>query len=281
MKVKCLFIRICLLYFVIHFSVDEAHANDPLTLWVHPGLPATELIKKFSPLAAYLGKKCDQPIQVKISKSYRSHIKRVGEDRMDLAYMGPASYVKMTHTYGEKNLLACLEVNGKPFYYCVIVTRQNSSIKTLQDLLGKVFAFGDPNSTMSHLVPRYMLSKVGIKVSKLKSHEFLASHNNVALGVLGGYYDAGGVREVVYYKYQARVLSVLAKSPPIPALLFVVNNKLPEITITNLRQSLVQLKDQTVLTSIKKSVTGMTIVKDEDYDSLRAILQKFDKLRAE
>lgn len=277
-----LFIKVVLLLSsVVYLSAVQVHADDQLTLWVHPYLPATELIDKFSPLAAYLSKKCGRPIEVKISKSYQSHIKRVGEGQMDLAYMGPASYVKMTHTYGKKTVLACLEVNGKPFFHGMIITLQNSAIKTLQDLQGKRFAFGDPSSTMSHFVPRYMLRQAGIDLENLKKYEFLGSHNNVALGVLGGYYDAGGVKEGVFYKYQERGLKMLAKSPPIAEHVFVASDMLPESTINTLRQSLVTLKDKTILSSIKKSVTGMAEVKDADYDTLRTILQQFDKLKAE
>ena len=277
-----MFIKVGFLFsFVIYLSADQVHANDQLTLWVHPYLPATELISKFSPLAAYLSKKSGRPVGVKVSKSYQSHIKRVGEGQMDLAYMGPASYVKMTHTYGIKTVLACLEVNGSPFFHGMIIALENSAIKTLQDLQGKSFAFGDPNSTMSHLVPRYMLWQAGIDLEDLKKYEFLGSHNNVALGVLGGYYDAGGVKEGVFYKYQKRGLKMLAKSPPIAEHVFVASKNLPESTVNTLRQSLVNLKDKTILSSIKKSVTGMAEVKDADYDTLRTILQQFDKLKAE
>jgi phosphonate transport system substrate-binding protein len=282
MRMKNLFIKVSILFFfVIYLSVAQVHANDYLTLWVHPYLLATELINKFSPLAAYLSKKIGHPVEVKISKSYQSHIKKVGEDQIGLAYMGPASYVKMTHSYGKKTVLAGLEVNGKPFFHGMIITLQNSAITTLQDLQGKRFAFGDPNSTMGHLVPRYMLWKTGIDLENLDKYEFLGSHNNVALGVLGGYYDAGGVKEGVFYKYRKRGLKMLAKSPPLAEHLFVASNKLPEATISTLRQSLVNLRDKTILSAIKKSVTGMVVVKDADYDPLRTIIQQFDGQKAE
>ena len=282
MRMKNLFIKVGFLFsLVIYLSADQVHANDQLTLWVHPYLPATELISKFSPLATYLSKKSGRSVEVKVSKSYQSHIKRVGEGQMDLAYMGPASYVKMTHAYGKKTVLACLEINGSPFFHGMIIALENSAIKTLQDLQGKRFAFGDPNSTMSHLVPRYMLWQAGIDVENLNKFEFLGSHNNVALSVLGGYYDAGGVKESVFYKYQKRGLKMLAKSPPIAEHLFVASNKLPDPIINILRQSLVNLKDKTILSSIRDSITGMIVVKDADYDTLRTILEQFDGQKAE
>jgi phosphonate transport system substrate-binding protein len=283
MKTRNSLFRNSLLLPIIIFLLlnGNAQANDKLELWVHPYLPATELIKKFSPLATYLGEKIGQPVQVKVSKSYRSHAERIGEGRMDLAYLGPASYVKITHMYGKQTILACLEVNGSPFFHGMVIARQDSPVKTPQDLVGKKFAFGDPNSTMSHLVPRFMLWENGVSLEKLKQYEFLGSHHNVVLGVLGGYYDAGGIKEGVYYEYKDRGLNMIAKSPPIAEHLFVANKNLPEETINSMRKLLLNLKDKTILSSIKKSVTGMASVKDEDYESLRAILKQFDKLSLE
>ena len=270
-----------LLSFIIIPAVGKAETKEKLELWVHPYLPAAKLIKKFTPLAEYLGEKIGKTIQVKVSKSYRSHIDSVGEGLTDLAYLGPASYVKITHNYGKQTILACLEINGSPFFYGMIIARQDSQIKTLEDLIGKKFAFGDPNSTMSHLVPRYMLWQKGVSVEKLKQHAFLGSHNNVALSVIGGYYDAGGVKEGVYYEYKDRGLNLLAKSPPIAEHLFVANNNLSPQTIKTIRQLLLNLKDKRILTSIKPSVTGMASVKDENYETLRTILTQFDKLKPE
>jgi phosphonate transport system substrate-binding protein len=282
MKMKCLMIKLMILcqFVALCFSIT-ARAEKPLTLWVHPYLPATELIKKFTPLADYLSEKCGQTIQVRVSKSYKSHIERVGEERMDLAYLGPASFIKVINTYGEKTLLARLEVNGSPFFHGMIIARQDSPIKTLDDLIGKSFAFGDPNSTMSHLVPRYMLLEAGVSIDNFKKFNFLGSHNNVALGVLGGYYDAGGLKEGVFHKYRARGLKLLAKSPPISEHLFVASRNLPQSTIDILRYSMFQLKDTTIFTSIKPSVTGLVPVKDEDYDYLFSVLKHLDKLKAE
>jgi phosphonate transport system substrate-binding protein len=125
MKTKYLMIKFLILcqFVVLCFSIT-ARAEETLTLWVHPYLPATELIKKFTPLADYLSEKCGKIIRVNVSKSYKSHIERVGEDRMDLAYLGPASLVKVMNEYGRKILLARLEVNGSPIYHGMIVTSE-------------------------------------------------------------------------------------------------------------------------------------------------------------
>jgi phosphonate transport system substrate-binding protein len=282
MKLKYLMVKLVTLSVLGFLSLSStARAKESLILWIHPYLPATELIKKFTPLADYLSEKCDKTIQINVSKSYKSHIERVGEERMDLAYLGPASFVKVLNTYGEKILLARLEVNGSPIFHGMIVTREGSHIKSLSNLKDKNFAFGDPNSTMSHLVPRFMLLEAGVSVADFKKVNFLGSHNNVALGVLGGYYDAGGLKEGVYYKYKERGLKLLAKSPPISEHIFVARKDIPQSTIDILRQAMFELKDTAILNPIKPSVTGLVPAKDEDYNYLISVLRQLDKLKAE
>ena len=252
-------------------------AQEPLAFWIHPYLPATELIKRFTPLARYLEDKLSRPVTIKIEKSYQAHINRVGNDEFDVAFMGPSSYVNMSNTYGKKPLLARLVVRGKPVFFGMIIVRKDSPISSLKDLKGKSFAFGDPNSTMSHLVPRYMLKKAGVSVNDLKKYEYLHTHHNVALGVLGGYYDAGGVKEEVFHQYRERGLRMLAKSPPISEHPFAARTTMPPALVKALRKAFLELnrddRGPAVLTSIKKSVTGMAPARNENYNTLRSVMR--------
>jgi phosphonate transport system substrate-binding protein len=270
-----------LLAALLLLGTEKIRAEDSLTLCVHPYLPATELTRRFSPLAEYLSRKVGLPISIRVQKSYQSHIDRTGKDEADIAYVGPVSYVKIVETYGEKPLLARLVVSGEPEFFGMIIVREDSPIRSLEDLAGRSFAFGDINSTMSHLVPRYMLKEGGVPVSRLAKHEFLGSHHNVALGVLGGYFDAGGVKEEVYYEYRERGLRMLAKSPPIAEHLFVARSSLPPGILEPLRKAMLTLHEDErgteILTSLKNGVTALTKVDDGDYDSLRKILAMPDR----
>jgi phosphonate transport system substrate-binding protein len=257
-------------------AAGRSRAEDSLTLWVHPYLPATELTRRFNPLAEYLSLKVGLPISVRVQKSYKSHIERTGNDEADIAYVGPVSYVKIVETYGEKPLLARLAVRGEPVFFGMIIVREDSSIRSLEELAGRSFAFGDTNSTMSHLVPRYMLEEGGVPVGRLGKYEFLGSHHNVALAVLGGYFDAGGVKEEVYYEYRERGLRMLAKSPPIAEHVFMTKSSLPAEIQGSLRKAMLTLHEDPrgveILTSLKSDVTALVKVDDDDYDSLRKIL---------
>ncbi len=95
-----------------------------LTLAVHPYLPASEIVERFGPLADRLSRLMGRPVRVDVSKDYRSHEDRVGRNQVDIAYLGPAAYVKVVEKYGNKPLIARLEVNGRPFFQGYIVVRR-------------------------------------------------------------------------------------------------------------------------------------------------------------
>ena len=91
---------------VINFFFAASSSAQGLTLWVHPYLPATELTKRFTPLATYLSKQIGKPVSIRIQQSYQAHLDFVGNDNADIAYMGPVSYIKVRDQYGPKPLLA-------------------------------------------------------------------------------------------------------------------------------------------------------------------------------
>ncbi|MCK4839903.1 MAG: phosphate/phosphite/phosphonate ABC transporter substrate-binding protein [Desulfobulbaceae bacterium] len=251
-------------------------------LWIHPYLPATELVKRFTPLTTYLSAELGVTVEIRIKKSYQAHIDFVARDQADLAYLGPVSYLRAFNKTAPQPLLARLEVRGKPVFHGMIIVRQDSPIQKLSDLNGKSFAFGDPNSTMSHIVPRAHLKKAGIGLESLSRHEFLGSHHDVALGVLGGYFDAGGVKEEVFYEYEKRGLRVLAKSPPISEHVFMARSDLAPELVERLRKAFMAVnqdpqKDK-ILKSIKKSVTGFAPVVDRDYAELRELMKFAESL---
>ena len=277
--------KLLLLFLVLLFScfiVVESWARDHLILGIHPYKSPTILIKAYTPLADYLSRTIGLPVKIVISKNYKSHIEAVGEDKLDLAYMGPASYVRLIDKFGKKPLIACQEVNGKPTFQGKIIVRKDSRLESLKQLKGKNFAFGDPASTMSHLVPRYMLYQAGIKTDNLGRYKFLGSHDNVALSVLAGDYDAGAVKEAVFYKYESRGLRVLETTPALTEHNFVASNKLESATVEKLRQAFYALdknaEGKTILASIKPGITAMRPVKDGDYENLREILRSLKSI---
>ena len=275
------FARSLLAIFPLLFGTAPAGAASeplqrPMVLAVHPYLPSAEIRKRFAPLAEYLGKVLGQQVVVRVGRDYEEHVATIGANGVDIAFMGPAAYVKLVARYGARPLLARIETNGDPYLSGVIVARSDSPLRSLADLRGKVFAFGDPDSTMSTLVPRYALRRAGVPLTALAHYEHLGAHENVALGVLAGDFDAGAVKVEVFDEFAARGLRVLANLPQVSEHVFATRADLPLSQVKLLRSALLNLKatpqGSAIMQSIQKDMTGMVPVADADYDNPRAIL---------
>lgn len=274
--------KIRLLSIIIFILLSSsAYCQDSLILGIHPYLPSTELIDRFTPLADYLSKKTGKKVIIEISKDYKDHIEKVGKDKYDIAFMGPVSYVKMLQKYSKKPLLCRLEVDGKPTFRGVIVTSKESKVKTLEDLKGKRFAFVEPESTMGYIVPLYLLLNAGVRLKDLSEYKFLYNHHNVALSVLAGDFDAGAVKEDVFYQYSKRGLNVLSWTPPISEHLFLARKGLSKELINTLREVLISLKNDKdasgMLKQIQGNLTGFVTVSEKDYENLKNIYQSLQK----
>ncbi len=257
------------------FPAWGLQAKDTLILGVHPYITAQQIIKKFTPLADYLGSALNKTVDIHVAKDYAAHIESIKQEQIDIAYMGPSLYVELS-AHQDNPLLARLEINGKSTFKGALIMGAQHHFQQLGDLKGKSFAFGSPHSTMSHLVPRYQLHQAGVTTKDLATHEFLGNHDNVALSVLMGEFDAGAVKEAVYFKYQAQGLKLLQWTPDISEHLFVARKTLPASEVEALRTALHTLSKQPqaalILQSIKKTVTGLVPVEPEDYANLRDIL---------
>ncbi len=267
-----------LIFLVMLGSSMVSAEEPPLILGVHPYLQADELHRRFRPLADFLAGELGRECLIRVAIDYRDHIKVIGEDGLDIAYLGPASYVELTRLYGRKPILARLEAGGSPTYRGYIVVRGDSAIEGLGDLKDKRFAFGDPNSTMGTLVPRYLLLDAGIGLDDLAGYRYLSGHKNVALAVLAGDADAGSLKEEVYDQYRSKALRVLTPTPPIAEHLFVTRADMDSAVVRRLRELMLGLRGaglvERVLSPIKKNVTALVPAADGDYDNLRRIVAR-------
>lgn len=271
------------LFLLIGFSVTSlclnVNAFGGLTLSVHPFKPPTQLVESFTPLATFLsGKLGGIPVSLRIATDYQAHINAIGHDEVDIAYMGPAAYVKLVEVYGVKPVLARQAINGSPFFQGKIFVLKDSAIASLTDLKGKRFAFTEPLSTMGYLLPRSMLLHAGITIDALASFNFVGDHINVALAVLAGEFDAGAVKEDVFFKYESQGLRAIGTSPAISDHAFVVSNNVAPAQVLRLREILLHLHDdpngKIIMSGLAKNLSAFVPAVDADYDSLRVILRE-------
>jgi phosphonate transport system substrate-binding protein len=144
----------------------------------------------YRPLANYLAKKLGRPVQLRTVDSWEGLAKSLAVGETDVALMGPWGYVLANNEAGAQAISTIL-YDGKPEYFAIMVTHPNSGIKTVADLKGKTFAFGDKGSTSGYLIPFHYFMTQGIDPDTYFSKVLYTKHQAIETQVAQGALDAG------------------------------------------------------------------------------------------
>lgn len=208
-------------------------------------------------------------IEVRIFPTYDEGISAITNGEIDIARLGPVSYVMAKQKNPAISLLVSESHEGDKEFPAVIVVTKNSPIKTIADLRGKRFAFGDPNSTSGRYLPQAELVKAGITAKDLTAYEYLGRHDKVVFAVASGGFDAGGTNVNTFRKYAAeKNLRELARYPS-PTQAWVARQKMPPEMVKALRAALLGMKGEN-LEFIDRN--GLLEAYDSDYNELRRIM---------
>lgn len=258
------------------FIAAPAEARDPSTLRVAllPDENASTLIQNAQPLKKYLESKLGKSIEIIVTTDYSSMIEAMRFGRIEVAYFGPFSYVLAKSKASAIEPFAVGVEKGKPFYNSVLIANAAGPVKTLADVRGKPFAFGDQASTSSHLAPRaHLLKNAGLDGEKDYQPVHLGTHDAVARAVEAGQIPAGALSKAIFDKLVEKgsidpaKLVVLDLSAPIPNYPIVMQGNLDPALKTAIRSTFLDMTDKEVLKSFR--VEAFQSTNDQAYDVLR------------
>ncbi|EGV28652.1 phosphonate ABC transporter, periplasmic phosphonate-binding protein [Thiorhodococcus drewsii AZ1] len=254
-------------------------ADDTLVFGTLPITKPTKLLQRYKGLVQYYEEVLGQPVRFEIGKDYQDAIQKFQSGHYDFGLLGPSPYVMATETssLGKDNfkLIGTLETGGKPYYNAVVIAAiDDTDIQSLQDLEGKTFAFGSRLSTLSCYLPADMLIQAGV-LDKLASYDFIGKHDAVANAVALGRFDAGGIKEGVYKKFEDRI-RIVEKSQPVWDFLILAHKDMPEDLFERIKTATLDLKDPAILDKVKPNCSGFVATEDANYDNLRAIMKRVD-----
>ncbi len=195
---------------------------------------------RYQPLIDYMSERGGAPWQLVIGKSYSETVRELREGTVDVAYLGPLTYVRAHHEFGALPVVR-LNTFHRAWYRSTIVVEDDSPIRSLADLEGGRIAFGPLLSTSSNLVPRLMLIAAGVEESRLQACPSFPHHDKAARAVLMGEVDGAAVRDLVGERFTERGLRILAQSPPIPNFPLVVHPERMPTLGPMLRHLLIEL----------------------------------------
>jgi phosphate/phosphite/phosphonate ABC transporter binding protein len=258
-------------------------AADVIRFGIEPiGISPVEVVKKFSPLAEYLGKKIGKTVELRAVSDYEGAIRDIGHGTTQVCFMTPTTYIEANKKYGTEVIVKAL-TEGKSSHHSVIIAKSDSKISSIEDLKGHTFAFGDPHSLSNYIAPRIMLLDAGIDLKDLLFYEYLGPHEAVTNAVLKGNFDAGGVTESAAYKFKDKGVKFIKFSEDLPGFCICVSKTLPEGDKNSLKDALTALTDATsegssILHAIYRRYNAFKEASEADYANVRVMMLKLGML---
>ena len=274
--------------FIIPANVSAAEEITQIRFGLIPSEDADKLIADSQPFIKELEKNIGLPIKPYVAIDYSAVIEALKSNQLEIAFLGPASYVLAKDKVGcpiDAVARGVMAQTGKSSYQMYLITQPKSNIYDIQDLKGRTFAFVDPASTSGNFMPRYVFSRNHIDPEKdFKSIYYSGTHQASLIAVKEGKVDAGCIASEVYDlaiergQMKESDVRVFYRSQPIPGSPFVVRTNLPQELQDKLRKGFLDLKG--VRFGKLGVVNEMDPATDADYDIVRTLVALKEKAKA-
>ena len=261
------------------FAPRGARAADELHVGFVPEVATTpSSISAKQPFVDWLSKAVGRDVKLIIPTNYAATVEAIGNGSLDLAHFGGLSYLKAEAHYGVNPQVQRREDRA---FHALFIT-SSPDVKTLADLRGKTFAFGDVISTAGHLIPAKELLEAGIDPTKDLTTRFSGNHTNTALAVNSGQVVAGGLDETVYHSLVAAgtidpaKARVFKTSAPFVDYVWTTSKTLDPALAGKIKTAFLTLKDPEVLTILRG--TTYVVATNAEYDPLRKVARQLQML---
>jgi len=182
-------------------AFTSAQAQQVFRVTTIPEEAATEQIRKFTPLAAYLEKQLGVKVEFTPVSDYPAAVEAMVNKKVDLVWFGGFTFVQASLRSGGKVVpLAQREEDTK--FQSVFIAKTDSGIKSLADMKGKQVSFGSQSSTSGHLMPRSFLLQANINPeTDFRRIAYSGAHDATIASVVSGKVDAAALDITVWKKF--------------------------------------------------------------------------------
>ncbi|HTZ18537.1 MAG TPA: phosphate/phosphite/phosphonate ABC transporter substrate-binding protein [Dissulfurispiraceae bacterium] len=248
-------------------------SGPPIVLSVSPVESPRSMFERFLPLKYYLERQTGRPVKILIAPNYDAAVEGLVNGTVHLSYLDPAAYCEARAKYRDKIIPLVRAVGSEGSARSVLVTRELRGIARVVDVKGKRLALGNARSSFSHLIPLAMLHDVGIDARDFSAVDYLQQEDRIALSVLIGTHDVGGISETVAMKYVPDGLRIIKRSDPVPQLFLCASAALSKDDLKAVEKSLLFLKDRSILASVERGLEGFVPAEDRDFDLVRIMIK--------
>ncbi len=199
--------------------------------------------EQFQPTVSLVSERIGIPMTVRAGNDYEHVETMLLAGEIDIAIMSPYAYVQARAKEPGLRVFGSPISNGTETYGAYILTRDDSSVRTLADLRGKPFAFVSSRSTSGWLYPASRMLDEGIDPTKDIRGQFFGNHSRVIEAIASGEVVAGATYDSALVNGRggipgARELRVIARTRRIPRDAYVVRAGFPVEALLGLSKAL-------------------------------------------
>ncbi|MEJ8474152.1 phosphonate ABC transporter substrate-binding protein [Roseibium algae] len=184
---------------MLALNATSAVAADNITefrIGILGGENASDRLRAYTCLEEKTAELLGVPVKLFAPADYNGVIEGLLGGNLDMAWLGASGYAKVYLTDPEAVEPVLVKVNndGGYGYYSIGFSRVDSEINSLEDMKGKVFGFGDPNSTSGYLIPSIEIPKLGYSMKPgeyFSDVKFTGGHEQTIVAVANGDIDGG------------------------------------------------------------------------------------------
>ncbi|HEY4439997.1 MAG TPA: phosphate/phosphite/phosphonate ABC transporter substrate-binding protein [Candidatus Elarobacter sp.] len=258
----------------------DCPGDGTVRLGLIPAEDNETLMSVYKPISEELGRRLGCPVALSISSSYTASIEAMRAKKLEVAGLGPLSYVLARKVAGAEAIVGQGHADGSAITYeATIITPKSTGISRLRDVAGHTFAYSDPASTSGHLMPAYALREAGID-PQTGVHAFFAGSHTASFEALrnhkvdAGEMNSGLIRVATASgQFNAADYVTLWRSGPLPPSPITVRGDLPD-TLKRRIQSAFMAIDLHAIPDPKHVLSGVryVAVRDGDYDPIRRMV---------
>ncbi len=256
---------------------ERVESNELIFGSVAMDIP-TVMHQRLKPLTDYLSQELNRPVSLKLSPDLSSAADELATGKVDMTYLTPVAYINAHKKEAGVRAVVKTITKGQSSFKLMLVTKQDSPIKSVKDLAGKSFAFGD----QAALLQRAVVVNAGIKLEQLGSYKFIGHYDNIARGVANGDFDAGILKDTTAYSWEKKGLRVIHASPDLPPYNIGVGSRVSSKLAAKIQKAFLKLKPANpqhlkVIKALDENYDGFAKTNDGEYNVVRMLIGSFQK----
>lgn len=262
-------------------QTENREVHDEMLIGVIPAQGSNQMQLGADKLASLLTEKLGYNVRAEVYPDYNGVVEAMGAGKVQMAYLGPLTYVEAHERYDVKAIVTQL-IAGKPFYYSYLIAPADSAYNSLDDVVKHAknirFAFGDISSTSGSLIPGIALKKAGVFKTQqehaFKSVTYTGDHTATALAIQNKMQDVGAIDSAYFNnlvkqgKIDGAKIKTIWQSEELFQYPWAVVNSMPDSDIKIIRETMLAITDADILNAFG-GASGFTNASNEDYAFIR------------